>query len=359
MTGSEVAHLRLLNQRISLPGFEEPGEVVAWLAAVQAQDYFGAKWSLGLRMQDATDNKLDRAFNNGSILRTHLLRPTWHFVTPNDIRWLLALTAPRVHATNAHMYHRTGLDQAIFRHSDAALADALAGGKHLTRNELRVVLENAGVVIGDGVRLSYLMMHAELEGIICSGPRRGKQFTYALLEERAPQAKILGREEALAELSRRFFRSRGPASVQDFAKWSGLTVADARVGLEAVKSGLKHEVIDGQSYWFSASQLSKKVKSPTAYLLSIYDEYVSSYKDRSAMAGEGVTRAFNTMGNTLQYIIVIDGQFVGTWKRTLKKDAVHIQLNPLTELTKEEKEAIVEATERYGAFFELPVVLEN
>jgi hypothetical protein len=355
---TDIANLRLQNQGISRGTFEKPAEVVDWLVALQAQDYYGAKWSLGLRMQEATDSEIDRAFNDGSLLRTHLLRPTWHFVTPKDIRRLLALTAPRVHAASAYMYRRTELDEATFQRSDAVLANALTGGKYLTRDELRIILENALISTGDGVRMSYLMMHAELEGIICSGPRRGKQFTYALLEEHVPPSKTLLREEALAELAGRYFRSRGPATVQDFSKWSGLTVADARAGLEAVKSGLEHETVNGRSYWFPASPSSKKFASPTAYLLSVYDEYVSSYKDRSAMAGEDLTKLFNAMGNALQYVLLIDGKFVGTGKRTLKKDAVRVQLNPLRELTQEENQAIVEAAERFGAFLELPVKLE-
>jgi hypothetical protein len=359
MKSQEIAQLRLQNQRISSPEFERPGDVVNWLGAVQAQDYFGSKWAIGLRMRGATDKEIDKAFNEGSILRTHVLRPTWHFVRPEDIRWMLALSAPRVHAASAYMYRRTKLDEATFRRSDAVLANALEGGEHLTRDELKVILENEHISTGDGVRLSYLMMHAELEGLICSGPRRGRQFTYALLEERAPQTKTLEREEALAELSRRYFRSRGPATVQDFAKWSGLTVADARAGLDAVKADLQHENLDGIKYWFSGSISSKKVDVPTAYLLSVYDEYIASYKDRSTMAGEDFTRLFNAMGNALQYVIILYGRFVGTWKRTLKRDAVIIQLNPFTQLTKAENQAFAEAAQQYGAFLKLPVALEN
>ena len=357
MTGSEIAQLRLLNQRIAAPGFERPEEVVDWLGAVQAQDYAGAKWALGLRMCGATDKDLDKAFNEGTILRTHVMRPTWHFVRPADIRWLLKLTAPRVHAASAYMYRRAELDDATFKRSDTVLAKALEGGKHLTRNELRVILENAGIPTNDGVRMSYLMMHAELEGIICSGPRRGKQFTYALLEERAPQARTLEREEALAELSRRFFRSRGPASVQDFAKWSGLTLVESRAGLEAVKTGLEHETVDNQEYCFPRPRTSVITDALSAYLLSVYDEYISGYKNRSALDGGDFARPFSTMGNMLQYVILIDGKFVGTWKRTLKKGTVIIQLNPLKELSEEEYKAIAEVAERYSAFLELPVDL--
>jgi len=357
MTGLDIARLRLLNQHIALPSFKEPGDVVDWLGAAQAQDYAGAKWALGLRMREATDNDIEKAFNNGSILRTHVLRPTWHFVRPADIRWMLALTAPRVHAVNAYMYRQQGLDDIVFKRSNAMLAKALEGGGQLTRNELRDVLRSAGIATDDGLRMSYLMMYAELEGLICSGARRGKQFTYALLEERAPQAKRLERDEALAELSRRFFMSRGPATAQDFAKWSGLTLAEARNGLEAVKGGLELESVDGQAYWFLRPRAPIVATSPTAHLLSVYDEYISGYKDRSAIDANNLATLFSAMGNALQFIIILDGQLVGTWKRTIRKEAVLIETNLLMKLSEAENQAIALAAQQYGAFLELPVVM--
>jgi len=358
LTNQKIAHLRLANQRISLPAFKDPVEVVDWLGAVQAQDYFGAKWSLGLRMRGATDGKIDQAFNDSSILRTHLLRPTWHFVTPKDIRWLLELTAPRVHAANAYMYRKTELDNATFKRSGAILANTLAGGKHMIRDNLKVILESAGISTGDGVRMSYLMMHAELEGIICSGPRRGRQFTYALLDERAPQTTKLGKEEALTELSHRFFSSRGPATVHDFAKWSGLILADARNGLEAIKGGLEHETIDGQTYWFQKPRKPVIANSPTAHLLSVFDEYISSYQDHSAIDANHISDLFRAFGNALQYIIIIDGQLIGTWKRTIKKEDVIIETNLFTELIESEKQAIASAAAQYGAFLNRSVTLD-
>ena len=357
MTNLDIARLRLINQRISMPSFAKPGEVVDWLGAVQAQDYSGAKWALGLRMRSATDTDIDKAFNDGSILRTHLLRPTWHFVRPADIRWMLALTAPRVHAANAYMYRKLDLDDTTFKRSNATLGKALEGGKQLTRDELRITLQDTGIATDDGLRMSYLMMYAELEGIICSGPRRGKQFTYALLEERAPQARTLNREESLVEIARRFFISRGPATTQDFAKWSGLTLADARNGLEAAKDGLEQETVDGQTYWFIRPRAPILATSPTAYLLSVYDEYISGYKDRSAMDGKNLTDLFIAMGNALQYVLILDGQLIGTWKRTLKKDGVMIETNLLIGLTEAETQAVALAAQQYGAFLELPVVM--
>ena len=357
MTQLDIARQRLLHQHIARPTFKKPGDVVGWMGAVQAQDYAGAKWALGLRLQGATDVDMEQAFTEGAILRTHLMRPTWHFVTPVDIRWMLALTAPRVNAANAYYYRKLDLDQAIFTRSSAALVKALQGGKQLTRDELRLVLQRAGIATDGELRMGYIMMRAELDGIVCSGARRGKQFTYALLNERAPHARPLRHDEALAELARRFFMSRGPATVQDFAKWSGLTTTDAKCGLEVNKDRLRNEVIDGQTFWLSRSVPSVRDVSPTAYLLSIYDEYISGYKDRSAIADAGQIAKLRALGNALAYIILVDGQIVGTWKRTFRKDSVVIGTNVFTSLRMAKKRAIALAAHQYGEFLGLPVVL--
>ncbi len=215
----DFGHRRLHNQLLIQHPFDQPNEVVAWLGAVQAQEYGHAKWALGMRLPGATDVDVERAIAEGSILRTHVMRPTWHFVTSADIRWMLELTGPRVHALNAYYYRQQGLDDALFARSNAVLAKALAGGNYLTRPELQAALAGAGIVADGGLRASYLMMRAELDMLICSGPRRGKQFTYALLDERAPAASSLPRDEALAELTRRYFTSHGPATLKDFAWW--------------------------------------------------------------------------------------------------------------------------------------------
>ncbi len=354
LTYPDIARRRLHNQRLHGEPFVQPGEAVGWLAAVQSQDYAGAKWGLAQRLADATDAALDAAFNSGAILRTHVLRPTWHFVTPADIRWLLALTAPRVHAVNASMYRKLGLDQATFGRSDAALVSALAGHTYLTRDELRDCLERAGVVTGTGQRLAYLVMHAELDGLICSGPRRGRQFTYALLAERAPQARVLDREAALAELAGRYFTSRGPASVPDFARWSGLTVAEATVGLRHVKAGLDQAAVDGQTLFFPPPSPASP-PSPQAHLLSIYDEYIAGYKDRRPVVAEEHAARLWALGNALSYILVLDGQVVGTWRRDLRADAVVVEMTPFRPLTHAEGGAVNLALQRYGAFLGLPV----
>lgn len=360
-----IAVQRLHHQRLLRTQFQAPSEVVAWMGAVQAQEYAFAKWALGLRMVNAMDAVVEQAFNEGTILRTHLMRPTWHFVTPADIRWMLELTGPRVNAFNAFKYRQLELDDALFKRSQAAIIKALQGGQQLTRAELREVLQRAGIATtgitpGSEHRTSHILMRAELDGVICSGPRRGKQFTYMLLEERAPHAKTLPRDEALAELIRRYFASHGPATMRDFAWWSGLTMADVKAGLAMLDSRLSQEMIDGQTYWFSSATPPVHDKTITAHLLPVLDEYTVAYKDRSAVLDTRYTKQIGSWNEILiDHAITVNGQVVGMWQRTLKKDAVVVTFNPFTTLAVAEQQAVAAAARRYGDFLGMPVVYEE
>jgi hypothetical protein len=357
MTSLDIVRRRLHNQYLAGNSLEKPEEVVSWLGAVQAQEYPGAKWAVAQRTRGLTEAAIEQAFAAGTILRTHVLRPTWHFVTPTDIRWLLKLTAPRVNTVNASYYRKFGLDEATLARTNAVVAKTLEGGKQLMRPELEIALQQAGLATAtdDRLRLSYIMMRAELDGLICSGALRGKQQTYTLLEERVPPARVLERDEALAELTRRFFTGHGPATLKDYTWWSGLTVAEARAGLEMVKSQLVQEVVDDKTYWFAPIEPGSQGGSPLAHLLPAYDEYTIAYKDHhtvldpqhlnQVIAGNGI-------------VIIIDGRITGTWKRTFKKGAVVVTLNPFTSLTEAETEAVTRVAHQYGAFLELLVVLE-
>src|SRR5688572_10595268 len=226
MITTSIANQRLYQQRLTQNQFATPEEIVAWMGAVQAQDYLGTKWALGLRMQNGTDDALEQAFNEGRILRTHLMRPTWHFVTPADIRWLLELTGPRVQQRMAPYNRHLELDARTFIRALQVFERSLRDHQYLTRTELSERLAGAGLPM-KGQRLAHVCLEAELDGLVCSGPRRDKKFTYALLAERAPDAPRMSRDESLAALSRRFFTSHAPATVRDFVWWSGLTTADA------------------------------------------------------------------------------------------------------------------------------------
>jgi hypothetical protein len=356
MTSLDIAQQRLFNQHLVVTSFEKPDEAVHWLGAVQAQEYAGAKWGIALRTQSLTSAAIDQAFAQGDILRTHVMRPTWHFVTPADIRWMLMLTAPRVNAANALYYRRLGLDDAVFSRSNAVLAKSLEGGNQLTRSELQSALLQAGIskAPDDRLRLAYLVMRAELDGVICSGALRGKQHTYALLDERAPLTRPLEKDEALAELTRRYFTSHGPATLKDFMGWSGLAPADAREGLELAKSHLDQEIIQSKTYWFSSILPDQKPHSPIAQLLPAFDEFTVAYRDSSAVLDRQYTGPASV---SLGPVIAIDGVITGSWKRTISKKAVSIEVKPFRVLTEAQEQATQAASARYGVFLGLPVVL--
>jgi winged helix DNA-binding protein len=354
----DIARRRLANQHLMAATLTTPADVVRLLGAVQAQDYGGAKWAVALRTRGAVDGVVEQALTDGSIIRTHVLRPTWHFVTPADVRWMLALTAPRVKAAMAYYDRKLELDDTVFRRSNAAITRALRDGKHRTRAELSQLLRRARIDVTSGQRLGHLVMRAELDGLICSGARRGKQFTYALLEDRVPPAAALDRDEALLELAKRYFTTRSPATANDFAWWSGLTVADATKGIRMAGSHLEREIVDGQTYWFDASQRSRSKQPLTAHLLPNYDEYFIGFRDRSAIGRRLESSELATGGDAATaHVVVVDGQLVGGWKRTLEKTRVVVQLNLLAHLTAAEERAVASAAEAYGRFLGLPVDL--
>lgn len=344
----DITGTRLRNQRLSRGRFETPQDVVRWLGAVQAQDYAGAKWALGLRMRRVRDTAIEAAFSDGRILRTHVMRPTWHFVAPEDIRWMLALTAPRVSAAMAPYNRRLELDAAVFRRSQRAIMRALRGGIQLTRQELKVALQRVGVHANGVQRLAHIVMQAELDAVICSGARRGNQFTYALLDERVPMVRARSRDDSVAELARRYFTSHGPAQLHDFAWWSGLSVGDARAGLATVERELAREAIGGRTYWFPSSV--RTLTAPRrAYLLPLYDEYLIAYKDRrAALDPSRWTQAASR--DPFSAPVVVNGEVVAGWKRIQKRDRIAISLKPLTRLDTQHRAVIGDAARAYSRF---------
>lgn len=356
MNASEIPGLRLQNTGLSHSPFKSPDDAISHLGAVQAQDFAAAKWALGLRIKNSTDEDIEKAFNEGKILRTHVMRPTWHFVMPEDIRWMLELTAPRVKAVLAHYNRKLELDDALFARSNSAIARALQNNTYLTRQELKTVLENTGIKT-DVQRLAHIIMWAELDGLICSGPRRGKQFTYALLEERVTKAKKLSREQALAKLALKYFTGHGPAQLKDFSWWSGLTVKDARDALDLIESKLEKATLDGKTYWFPEHAVMTAPKSQSAYLLSIYDEYTIAYKDRGDISESRDIERMISMGNALTAVIILNGKVAGTWNKALKKSTIEIRLNPFRQLDEKEHETLESEVARYGKFIGIPAVL--
>lgn len=351
-----IAEERLLNQRLTRGGLRRPADVVAWLGAVQAQEYPFAKWALALRMgRGVTAAAIEEAFARGTILRTHVMRPTWHFVTPRDIRWMLELTAPGVRRRMAPYNRRLGLDGPLVRRGTRVIERALRDGAQLTRQQLKAHLQRAGLVL-DNIRLAHLVMDAELEGVICSGPRVNDRFTYALLAERAPAAIRLPRDEALARLASRFLRSHGPATIRDLVWWSGLTTADARRAAEM--SGARSREIAGRVYWSSRPPPPAGAGAHRAHLLPIYDEYLVAYRDREAVPHAATSRTLAQPFVTFQHSLVIDGQVAGTWKTTKTRAGLAVGVHPLRRLTADERRSVREAFTRFSDFLDAPADLK-
>jgi hypothetical protein len=354
-----VDHAELVRRRTGTVGlgaappapFAGATDVVGWFGALQSQDYHPAKWAVAQRLgPGVTDADLDRAFDDGAILRTHVLRPTWHFVAPSDLRWLLELTAPRVHALNGYAYRQTDLDTAVLHRAADLIADAVAGGNHLTRAEIATMLDRNGIT-ATGVRLGYILIHAELERVVCSGRLKGKQHTYALLDERAPRAASLDREVALAELVRRYFTSHGPATARDLSWWSSLTLADIATGLALTGDALERLDVDGVTYWSAPDVPPSPAPSPSVRLLQAYDEYIVGYTQSKFLLDlGGLVAAAPDKLALPNGVIVVDTQVAGRWKRSVRKDGVVVEAALYRPFDAAESQALQIAADELGGF---------
>lgn len=357
MAISKIGLQRLYHQGVSRQRFQTPAEIVAGLAAIQGQDYPGAKWSIGLRLPGSTDAQIEQAIANKKIIRTWVMRGTLHLVAAEDVRWLVALIAPRTVSGRNARYRELELDEQTLTRSTTLVAKALENGEQLTRKALFAVLEANGIST-QGQRGIHMLQKASLEGLVCQGVERQREATFMALDDSIAQGKNMTREEALAELARRYFTSRGPATLQDFATWSSLAMADARAGLESVKGELAQETIDGQTYWLSPATHQKPDPSPTSYALPGFDEYILGYKERAAVLDPQHAEKICPGRNGVFYpTIIIDGRVVGVWKRTFKKGAVIITTEPFDGLSAAEKNAFAQAAARYGEFLQMPVVM--
>jgi hypothetical protein len=267
---------------------------------------------------------------------------------------MLALTGPGVMKRMAPYNRHLELDTRICNRCNRVIEKALRGGQHLTRSELKVELARAKVGDLGGQRLAHIVMNAELQAIICSGPRRGKQFTYALIDERVPATMSRDRDDAILELTRRYFRARSPATAGDFNWWSGLPMADVRKGIELASDELEQVTIGDKTYWTTGDRLPRPRAS--ANLLPNYDEFFIGYRDRSAIGQRLKSIKAVTGGNALiAHVISIDGQLVGGWRRSVGKDAINLKLNLLTRLTPSETKRVRAEVRRYCSFVGRPV----
>jgi hypothetical protein len=338
-----VRRLRLAHQQLAAPRLGDPAAVVSRMLAMQGQEYPMARWAVALRTRGSvTDDVVEAACDEGRILRLHALRPTWHFVAAEDIRLVLQVTAPRVHQANAFMYRSLDLDRPRLDRFTERVAGMLAGGNYLTRNEVRDRLP-AGWAEEKGFQMAYLLMYAELEGVIVSGPRSGKQPTYALLDEWAAPTPELSDDEALVQFVRRYLETRAPATVPDLTTWSGLTVAQVKRALAALGDDVTTLEGDGRAYLL-LTDTEEPATGLRSFLMPDYDEYGMAYKDRSALAhpDHGYwSRPWNRF-------VVIDGVIAGAWQRSLSPTAVTVEVAMFDVPWDDPR--VVGAAEDYAAF---------
>lgn len=355
---SDVSRRRMRASRLTGSRFASADEVVRWHLAMQSQDYGPAKWSVGQRSRGLRDVDLDRALEDGTILRTHVLRPTWHFVSREDVRWLLALSGPRVHQANARRYRELGLDGRSRARCERVIARALEGGVRLTRDQLAGVLDRAGID-GVGQRMPYILIHCELQAVICSGGLFGKQQTFALFDERVPASRrTFDRNKALVELVRRYLQSHGPATPNDMSWWSGLTAGDIKEVLAALGPEVASETIDGLTFW-TISGDSVSPGSDGVHLLQAYDETIVGFRQSRWFGdprGEAVVTAWRDPGRP-SGVILADARVVGHWRRTVRRDTIGIEAFLYEPRKRGLAIALAAAAEHHGAFFGRPVNL--
>jgi len=357
MNLTEISNLRLINQKISLTECKTPAEIVAWMGAMQAQDYSMVKWAIGLRLIDSTQEIVVRAINNCEIIRTHLLRPTWHFVASEDIYWILGLTSPHIKSLTKSRNRDLELSDEILRKSAGIIENSLSEVSHFTREELAAEFNRTGIRT-DSNRLSHLILEAELNGLICNGPVIANKHTYALLNKRVFNKKLLTKDESLAELAKRYFTSHCPATLKDFIWWSGLSVINARQALDSIKTNFISENIGNETYWFKNSFKDAKICKNSVHLLPAYDEYLISYKDRSASLSLTDNRKAVSNNGIFRPVIVVDGQVAGLWKRIVKKDKIIIEINLFKPTNKMIESQLLNIAEIYGKFFDKETVIK-
>lgn len=342
---------------LGAPRFASVDEVVGDLLAVQAQEPALSRWSLGSRLLATTDEEIRAALDAGSIVRTHVLRPTWHYVRAEDLRWLQALTGPLVRRMSANWYRNHGVDDAFLAASRERLQESLTGGRAKTRPELRSELTAAGLDVS-GQRLAAALMDAELRAIICSGPLAGSQQTYALVEERLPTAPVMTEEEATASLIARYLAGHAPASLKDLRWWSSLTLSRLRAGVAALGDAVEHEVVNGVEYLYLTDgvPVGAGAEPPRFQLLQVFDELFVGYREtRGLIDPDGEYGAVLPLGfSKMMHVVLEDGRLVGRWRRDRRGaregggQVLSVRLTrPLTPADEAELRA---AADRYGEF---------
>lgn len=353
MTEATLLKLRLNNQQLIQSKFSDPGELVKWLGPVQAQDFFGSLWAINIRLKKAlTEPEVEKAITEKTIVRSWPMRGTLHFCAPEDLRWMLTYLTPRVFARFKSILEKDGIDKAVRTKSKKVFEKILAGGNQLTRDEMYYALKKAKIST-DGTRGLHLLGTAAQDGLICFGPRKGKQHTFVLVDEWIQSSEPLPtKEEAMAELAKRYIRSHGPVVVEDFAWWAGLNKGESASAFASVAKEFETAMVNEKEFWFDPNSAEAKPKAAKAYLLPTYDEYGIAYKNRDEFIAND---EYRLVGGLFTSALMMNGRMIGTWRRVLEKKSAAVEFRAFNKFTTAQKTAILKEANNYGKFIGLPV----
>ena len=351
MTEKDLIAIRLSNQQITRHQCQTIEELVKWMLVMQSQEFAMAKWAIGLRMKGISEKDVDLAFNEGRILRTHVLRPTWHFVSPADIGWMIRLTAPKIRKTMGYYCEKMGIDKKIVNKAVQLLTKHLQGHQFMTREQLKKLFEASKIDTADE-RMALILMQAELDCVICSGPRIGNQFSYALMSERAGSQDTFSKEDALKELAGRYFNSRGPATLRDLSYWSGIPQKDARQAVEGLGKPFRKITVNGNDYYYNTDQPATAINTKASFLVPDYDEFGMSYKNKGAFNLRGRATLENLAATSgFPHHFVIDGKLSGHWTGTAIRRKQKVGTKPFEKLSGTAARKLQSAVKRYERFF--------
>ena len=355
----DIARRRLAASGLVAPSATTPEAVVRRLLAIQSQEYVPAKWSVGQRAVGLNDGDLEAAMASASIVRTHVMRPTWHFVAREDIRWLLVLTAPRVRQKIARRFRDLGLDPRTLARCTKHIVAEIEGGRSMRRDEIAAILEHRRIDT-EGQRLAFIIMHCELDAVLCSGPFDGRRPTFALLDERVPPAVRWDRDEALVALVRRYLTGHGPATVKDMSWWSGLTMADIRRGVQILDTDVRSATIDGMTFWWLAGEPTSPPQARGVYLLETFDETVVGYSESRLFGDPRRQRARTVWTDRMSQrgLIWLRGAIVGRWRHGLRKGTTTVEVALYADPTPATMRHLKSAAAEFGRFYGDDVVFE-
>jgi hypothetical protein len=368
---TSIPYHRLHTQQIAQQQFQQPNELLNWMGAMQAQDYEMSKWAVALRLSPKANSKfnqpspigegkgevkqqnefgiseakIEAALNNGELIRTHILRPTWHIVAPENLRWMLDLSAPQLSRTLNSYNKSVGIDAKTLLKAEKIILKLLAKKNHCTRDEIMAVLQ-AEKINTDNYRSAHIMFHAELNGLVCNGIRKGKEISYALLDERIPQSKKINRDEALAKLATIYFQSHSPATLKDFSWWSGLNQTDAKKAIDFISKKLE-KIEVGEQQYFVFHPKEKIKQNAEIHLLPAFDEYIISYNHRLDVVDKNHAPKVFTNNGIFKPMIVHDGKIIGIWKRTIAGKKLKTEIFPFEKLSKQTELKIEKKMEEF------------